>query len=203
MIEWIVATKGERKLTYDEMWTATVNSDKNCDGAFFYVVKTVGVYCRPSCKSRTPLRKNVSFFETSADAQNAGYRPCKRCQPDLPHFEPAEDLAKKAKDLIDNAKGNEENLTQMVAQLGVSASHLSFIFKQRYKMSPLHYLNEVRLQKAKTLLSETDMPILDVAGEVGYESLSAFYRLFKKYTGMAPKAYRLKGGDNLETRMVL
>ena len=69
------------KLTDDEMWEATINCDSNLDGRFFYAVKTVGVYCCPSCKSRAPLRKNVLYFETGEQAQRAGFRPCKRCRP--------------------------------------------------------------------------------------------------------------------------
>ena len=69
------------KLTDDEMWEAVINCAPALDGQFFYAVKTVGVYCRPSCKSRTPLRKNVLYFETGEDARNAGFSPCKRCRP--------------------------------------------------------------------------------------------------------------------------
>jgi AraC family transcriptional regulator of adaptative response / methylphosphotriester-DNA alkyltransferase methyltransferase len=70
-------------LSADTMWDATVSCDKEYDGAFFYAVKTTGIFCRPSCKSRVPNKDNVSFFLNASEAQKAGYRPCKRCRPDF------------------------------------------------------------------------------------------------------------------------
>jgi len=89
-------------LTDDKMWKAVVDCDKSYDGQFFYAVKTVGVYCRPSCKSRTPLRKNTNYFETQEDAEKAGFRPCKRCRPDLLDYAPMLELAQQTKNLIDD-----------------------------------------------------------------------------------------------------
>ena len=83
------------------MWQALLDCDPSYDGQFFYAVKTVGAYCRPSCKSRAPLRKNVLYFQTAAEAEQAGLRPCKRCRPDLEKYNPAARLAGQAKKLID------------------------------------------------------------------------------------------------------
>ena len=69
------------KLTDNEMWKAVTSCDAALDEQFFYAVKTTGIYCRPSCKSRAPLRENVLYFETGEDACHAGFRPCKRCRP--------------------------------------------------------------------------------------------------------------------------
>ena len=69
-------------LTDIQRWEALVQRNPQADGAFLYAVKTTGVYCRPGCSSRLPNQKNVTFFQTCADAEQAGFRPCKRCQPD-------------------------------------------------------------------------------------------------------------------------
>lgn len=71
------------RLGYEEMWKAVVDCDNRYDGKFLYAVKTVGVYCHPSCKSRTPLQKNTVFFASAEEAVKSGCRPCKRCRPDL------------------------------------------------------------------------------------------------------------------------
>ena len=179
-------------MKYDEntMWEATIECDNEYDGKFFYAVKTVGVYCRPSCKSRTPLRKNVRFFETNENAEKAGFRPCKRCRPDLPDYAPMLELAEKTKRLIDGYFHERERLATEMKRLGISANHLSTVFKQHYGLSPLGYFNQKRFEYAKKLLAETDQPIIDVAGEIGFDSLSAFYAFFKRHTGITPKNYR-------------
>lgn len=176
--------------TDDEMWKAVADCDENYDRQFFYAVKTVGVYCRPSCKSKTPLRKNVRYFETQKDAENAGFRPCKRCRPDLLDYAPALELAKQTKELIDDYYDKREQLAAEMKQLGVSASHLAVIFKQQYGVAPIQYLNQIRIKRVKKMLVETDMPIIDIAGDIGFNSLSAFYGFFKRQTGTTPKEYR-------------
>ena len=184
----------------DTMWQAAVACDKAYDGKFFYAVKTVGVYCRPSCKSRTPLRKNVCFFSSGQEAEQAGFRPCKRCRPDLLDYAPMADLAGQAKELIDGYFRERERLIGAMKQLGVSANHLAVVFKQQYGLPPMDYLNQKRAEHAKRLLAETDMAIIDVAYDIGFDSLSAFYIFFKKQAGTTPKAYR---ADAKATKAVL
>ena len=70
-------------LTEDEMWIGVIECNKNYDGKFYYAVGTTHIYCRPSCTSRTPLRRNIVYFKTRGEAEMAGYRPCKRCQPEM------------------------------------------------------------------------------------------------------------------------
>ena len=179
-------------MTCDEntMWQAVVACDKTYDGRFFYAVKTVGVYCRPSCRSKTPLRKNVCFFDTGAKAEESGFRPCKRCRPDLPEYAPMPEMAKQVKELIDRHFCERKQSAEMIKGLGVSTNHLTAVFKRQYGLPPMRYLNQKRCDCAKKLLGETDMPVIDVAGEIGFGSLSGFYSFFKKHTGMTPKDYR-------------
>lgn len=177
-------------LTQDVMWNAVVACDKGCDGEFFYAVKTVGVYCRPSCRSRTPLQKNVCYFATAQDAENAGFRPCKRCRPDLLDYAPVVELARQTKSLMDDYFSEREQLTAKMRRLGVSSSHLAVIFKQQYGMVPSQYLSQIRIDYAKRLLAETNAPIITIAGDVGFDSLPSFYGFFRSKTGTTPKEYR-------------
>ena len=172
------------------MWNAVVGCDEAYDGKFFYGVQTVGVYCKPSCKSRTPLRKNVRFFETGREAEEAGFRPCKRCNPNLIDYAPMLELARQTKELIDVYFCERKKLWAKMEQLGVSPSHLSVVFKHQYGVRPANYLNQKRAEYAKRMLAETNMSIIDVAGDIGFESLSGFYTFFRKYTGTTPKNYR-------------
>lgn len=178
------------RFTDDEMWRATIDCDDSYNGEFFYAVKTVGVYCRPSCKSRTPLRKNVTYFETQEEAEKVGFRPCKRCRPDLFKYEPILDIARQTKELIDDYFCERGRLAEEMKQLGVTANHLAVIFKRQYGVPPIEYMNTLRAEQAKKMLDEIDMPIIYIAAEIGFDSLPAFYSFFKKQTGTTPKEYR-------------
>lgn len=169
-------------MTRDEMWRAASESDAAFDGAFFYAVQSTGIFCRPSCKSRVPRKENVLFFGTEGEARAAGFRPCKRCRPDLADYAPIREIAEKAKAALDGGRG--------LDVLGISSRRLSAIFKDAYGVTPAAYARELRLSQAKRLLAETDAPIVDVAAAVGFGALSAFYRFFKDGAGQSPAAYR-------------
>lgn len=176
-------------MTEDEMWQALISCDKNYDGKFFYGVKSTGIFCRPSCASRTPLRKNVVYFHTAEEAMDAGFQPCKRCRPDLLVFAPALDLAKKAKGIMDRAYHDSSLLTQKMNHLGITRRHLDEVFKNQYQETLKDYLSNIRIQKAKELLSD-GISISDTAMAIGMCSLSGFYSFFKKETGMTPAEYQ-------------
>jgi AraC family transcriptional regulator of adaptative response / methylphosphotriester-DNA alkyltransferase methyltransferase len=169
-------------MTEEEMWRAASQSDAAFDGAFFYAVRSTGVFCRPSCKSRVPDRKNVLFFETAADARGAGFRSCKRCRPDIPGYAPAREIAEAAKAALEAG--------QSPAVPGVSPRRLSAAFRETYGATISSRAGEKRLAEAKRLLAETDVPVVDAADAVGFRALSAFYRFFKRGTGETPAAYR-------------
>jgi AraC family transcriptional regulator of adaptative response / methylphosphotriester-DNA alkyltransferase methyltransferase len=173
------------------MWKAVLDCDSSYDGKFFYAVRTVGVYCRPSCKSRTPLRKNVCYFATAEEAEKAGFRPCKRCRPDLTGYTPVLEMVEQTKKLLDGYYRHRKQLAGKIKQIGVTSGHLTVIFKQHYGVTPVQYLRQLQIQYAQTLLTETDMSIVDIAFDVGFESLPAFYSFFKKHTGTTPKEYRM------------
>lgn len=173
-----------------EKWLAVANNDKAFDGVFYYAVKSTRIFCRPSCPSRTPLEENVEFFETAQDAMDAGYRPCKRCRPDLINYQPALQFAQEIKTVIDAHLFDKQALASALAQMGVSRRHMTEIFANQYAQTPLEYLNARRLEMAKTQLLASGVQVLDVALSLGFESLSAFYTFFKKNTGVTPGEFK-------------
>ncbi len=173
----------------DEMWDAVRRCDAAYDGRFFYGVRTTGIYCRPSCKSKLPKRENVAFFASAREAQAAGFRPCKRCRPDLLGYDPAAELSARAKELIDRGFGDRVQLSQSMRDMGVTRKHLAEVFKRQYDITPTEYLLQTRIASARSMLQD-GMGVLDTAAAVGYESPSTFYEHFRRLTGMTPARYR-------------
>ena len=166
----------------DEMWEAVRDCDASCDGKFFYGVKTTGIYCRPSCKSKLARRENVVFFRTREEAETAGFRPCKRCRPDLLQYDPALELSERTKELLDQHFSDRLRLGRDMKGMGVSRKHLTQVFKQKYDLTPSEYLIRVRIAAARQLLQDgSEIP--DAAGMAGYENLSEFYDQFRRQTG--------------------
>lgn len=183
------------RISDNEKWQAVISCNRNYDGRFFYGVKTTGIFCRPSCKSKTPVRDNVIFFDNAAKAMEFGLRPCKRCRPDKVVFEPELELMKKAKDIFDTEYDRQVDLSQISKQLGVSTNHLIKLFKQHNGLTPTQYIVYKRVEKAAELLIQTDINILEIAYITGFRSISNFYKCFKDQKGHTPNIYReSKGG---------
>lgn len=177
-------------LTDHEKWSAVLGCDETYDGEFYYGVRTTGVFCRPSCKSRAPLRENVEFFDAIEAAYSYGLRPCKRCRPDLRSYQPMMELIEKAKSIYDTHLDDGNQLALQIQQLGVSRNHLIRLFRQHLNVTPVEYMNKLRVERATQLLSSTDASILSISLLCGFGSLSAFYECFKKQLGLAPNEYR-------------
>lgn len=183
------------RISDNQKWQAVVSCDKDYDGVFFYGVKTTGIFCRPSCKSKQPVRGNVIFFDDTAAAMENGFRPCKKCRPDKVSFEPESELVKKAKDIIDTAYNQHLDEGYIAQQLGVSKNHLIRLFKRYSGLTPTQYITRIRVEKALEMLEQEELSVLEIAYAVGMKSLSNFYRCFKELTGHAPNEYRKKRGD--------
>lgn len=122
--------------TDDARWGAVTERDPHADGAFFYAVSTTGVFCRPTCASRLPRRENVSFFADTAAARAAGFRPCKRCQPEgLPR---ELEIVNRACAVLD-AHAERLTLQQLSDAVHVSPFHLQRLFKRVVGVSPRQY----------------------------------------------------------------
>lgn len=171
-----------------EKWKAIVTNDRSCDGAFLYGVRSTGIFCRPSCASRPPKRENVVFFDTAEEAERMGFRPCKRCRPELLDYDPVAALAAEARAIIDHSFAERSELQEKLNALGVTRRHLTGIFERQYGLSPRQYTARVRLDRAKALLERGDR-ITDAAFAVGLESAAAFATFFKKEAGVTPSEY--------------
>lgn len=186
----MAARRGRMALTNQEKWNAVIHNDSSFDGMFFYGVKTTGVFCRPSCKSKEPLKANVVFFDTIAQAYAHQLRPCKRCRPDLLEFRPMLDLLEKAKHIFDTYFSDRQKLAIEIKKLSVSQNYFIQLFRKQFAMTPVEYVNKLRVEKAMQLLINTDITILNIALLSGFCSLSTFYYFFKKQVGLTPKEYR-------------
>ncbi len=174
----------------DEMYEAVISNDESYDTVFFYGVKSTGIYCRPSCKSKSPKKENIVFYKTAQDAIKTGYRPCKRCRSDLLNYKPMKEIAQKLKILIDDMYFELEAINSEIDKLGLSRRRMTEVFKEVYGLTPSKYINDLRYKETIRLLKETNIEIIDIAYSVGFSSLSAFYKFFKERAGISPAAYR-------------
>lgn len=181
-------------LSREVLYAAVKNNDARLDGKFFVGVKSTGIYCRPVCKARTPKEENCVFFETAAQAEEAGFRPCLLCRPELaPGVAPVDAgsaLARRAARRIEEGREGEETLSALAQALGVSDRHLRRVFEEEYHVSPVQYRQTSRLLLAKRLLTDTDLPVTEVALAAGFQSLRRFNALFQSRYRMAPTDLR-------------
>ncbi|MFB5192408.1 bifunctional transcriptional activator/DNA repair enzyme AdaA [Alicyclobacillus fastidiosus] len=173
----------------EDQWNAIVNCDSSYDGQFFYAVKTTGIVCRPSCKSRAPIRDNVVVFMTVDDAIESGFRPCKRCKPDQYRY-PAEELAYKAMDYIDAHYSEPLTLGVIANHMHINPYHIHRVFKRILSATPVEYLLQKRMTEAQRLLKETKCSVMDIAVSVGFVNVAHFSTVFRKHSGLSPSVYR-------------
>ncbi len=171
-------------------WQAVTTRDKNADGAFFYAVKSTGVFCRPGCPSRLPKFGNVEFFASAALAATAGYRACKRCHPNenLPSAQAVQEILS----YIELHLDQRITLETLAAQVALSPFHLQRLFKQATGLTPRQYQETLRVKRFKKSLKEGNS-VTHATYEAGFASSSRLYEASKHHLGMRPKAYREKG----------
>lgn len=177
-------------MTREEKLKAVAENDTNYDGKFYYAVKSTGIYCRPSCKSKKAKAENIEFFETGEEAEKSGYRPCKRCRPDLIDYQPVLEIAEKMKCLIDNGFLEKEQIFSDLKKIGVTPNRAIQIFKEKYETTPGEYADSLRIREACFRLAETETPVVEIAYALGFESIPAFYAFFQKHMKETPAAYR-------------
>ncbi len=181
-------------LDSEQCWRALRAHDTRFDGRFFVGVASTRIYCRPVCPARTPLREHCRFFPSAAAAEAGGYRPCLRCRPELAPGHASVDanrrLAQAAAGLIDDGRLAEARLPQLAASLGVTDRHLRRVFRDEFGVSPVEYAQTQRLLLAKRLLTDTALPVVEVALASGFASLRRFNHLFRARYRMPPGALR-------------
>ncbi|WP_191083188.1 Ada metal-binding domain-containing protein [Roseococcus microcysteis] len=173
--------------------------DPAYDGRFFILVRTTGVYCRPVCPVRLPLRKNVRFAASAAAAEAAGYRPCLRCRPETAPFCAAWNgsatTVARALRLIEQGALDGEGATvgALATRLGVGGRHLARLFARHVGASPTQAARTARLRRAQRLLDTTALPMTDIAAQAGFGSLRRFNAAFAAAYRRPPSAVRLRG----------
>jgi AraC family transcriptional regulator, regulatory protein of adaptative response / methylphosphotriester-DNA alkyltransferase methyltransferase len=180
-------------ISFDEMWDKIMECDRSYDGLFYTAVKTTKIFCRPSCRSRKPKKINVEFYETIPECIEAGYRACKRCQPDIEHC-PQIDLVRKTTGYLLNQLNKRIVLQDIADHVGVSAFYLERLFKEEMNETPREYLEKIRIDKAAYLLRNTKRTNLEICYESGFQSPSNFYKAFRRVKNCSPGDYRDSAG---------
>jgi len=173
---------------------ARISRDPRFDGKFFIAVKTTGIYCRPICPSRTSKSWNVRYYATAAAAAEAGFRPCLRCRPEAAPGTPAwlgtSAVVRRALRLIDEGVLDNASVDELANKLGVGSRHLRRLFVQHVGTSPISLAQTRRLQFAKRLLDESNLPITEIALAAGFGSLRRFNAAILQTYGRAPRELR-------------
>jgi AraC family transcriptional regulator of adaptative response/methylated-DNA-[protein]-cysteine methyltransferase len=175
--------------TEDARWNAVVGKQADADGRFVYAVATTGIFCRPSCSSRQPARRNVSFYETVAEAEQAGYRACRKCggQPKGAN-DPQLVAVRRACQEIEASDEQAPSLEALAAATGVSPHHLHRVFKKAMGITPRQYWDSIRLERLKQNLRSGE-PVAPALYGAGYGSSSRLYEKSAGQLGMTPASY--------------
>jgi AraC family transcriptional regulator of adaptative response / DNA-3-methyladenine glycosylase II len=183
----------------DVCWNALASRDARFDGTFFTGVLTTGIYCRPVCPARTPHRKNVRFFSCAAAAEQAGFRPCRRCRPETAPGSAAwsgtSSTVSRALRLIEEGALDTADVNELAERLGVGERHLRRLFDHHLGASPIAVAQTRRVHFARLLLDGSNLPINDIAAASGFSSLRRFHAAFRETFKMAPGALRTFARD--------
>ncbi|HTA65487.1 MAG TPA: Ada metal-binding domain-containing protein, partial [Xanthomonadaceae bacterium] len=172
---------------------ARASKDARFDGLFFTAVRSTGIYCRPVCPAPMPKRQNVAYYPTAAAATGAGYRPCLRCRPELSpeaRCRDADDVVQRALALIAEGALQDASIEALSAQVGIGSRQLRRVFLAHTGATPIAVHTTRRLLLAKQLLTETALPVTQIALAAGFNSLRRFNAAFLEGCGMAPSALR-------------
>ncbi len=178
-----------RQLT-EEQWQAITQNDARFDEIFIYAVKSTGIFCRPSCKSRDPKKENVRIFNDAAEAIANGFRPCKRCKPGGLRL-PDEEWVIQIGEYIDEHFREPLTLEILADMCHGSPYHLQRTFKRITGLTPVEYIQNARISRAMYELTTTDKSVAEIGLSVGLPNPSYFITLFKMKTGQTPKQYRI------------
>jgi AraC family transcriptional regulator of adaptative response / DNA-3-methyladenine glycosylase II len=178
----------------DACYRALLAHDARFDGRVYVGVSSTGIYCRPVCRVRTPRRENCRFFASAAAAESRGFRPCLRCRPELAPGHASIDagsrLAAGAVDLIEGGVLDDEGMAGLASRVGVSDRHLRRLFETEFGVSPIAYAQTHRLLLAKQLLTDSSLPVTEIAHASGFASVRRFNALFASRYRMSPSRLR-------------
>jgi len=178
----------------DAAYRAVESRDPRFDGRLFVGVLSTGIYCRPSCPSRTPHQRNCLFFGTAAGCVAAGFRACRRCRPDaLPgsrDWDVDADLAGRALRMVGDGVVDEHGVAGLAGRLAVSPRHLHRVLVAQLGASPAQLAQTRRAQVARMLIEQTAWPMADVAFAAGFRSVRQFNAVMRAHVGAPPSSLR-------------
>ncbi len=197
----MTAKRARSYATDEARWDAVQARDRAADGAFYYSVRTTGVYCRPSCASRRARRENVAFHASPAAAEKAGFRPCKRCRPNGPALDEmrAEAVAKACR-LIERSE-EMPSLDALAKAAGMSRFHFHRVFKGATGVTPKAYADAHRAQRVRDALTSSGSVTEAIYG-AGFNSSGRFYAASTDMLGMTPRDFRA-GGSGADIRFAV
>jgi AraC family transcriptional regulator of adaptative response / DNA-3-methyladenine glycosylase II len=177
-----------------QCYQALLTRDVRFDGRFFVAVRSTKIYCRPICRVKTPMQKNCRFYALAAAAEIAGYRPCKRCRPELAPgnsaLEVSGQLARATAYHIDEGFLADHSLEDLAGKLGITDRQMRRVFQEEFGVSPVEFWQTQRLLLAKQLLTDSTMPVTSVALASGFQSVRRFNALLKERYRMSPTELR-------------
>ena len=181
----------------DACYRAIETRDRRFDGRLFVGVTTTGIYCRPFCPAPTPKRANVRFFQTAAAAQEAGFRPCLRCRPDISpeiaYWRGSSNTVSRALRLMEAGALDAAGVEALAERLGVGGRQLRRLFRQHLGASPISVAQTRRVLLAKQLIQDTRLPMTDVAAAAGFGSIRRFNETFQRLYRRPPGTLRRAG----------
>ncbi len=183
-------------LENESCYQALLARDCRFDGIFYVAVRSTRIYCRPVCTVKPPMLKNCTFYPSAAICEREGYRPCLRCRPELAPGSSSVDansnLVSRAARCIEDGALLDLSLAELACQLGVSDRHLRRVFESELGVTPVQFVQTQRLLNAKRLLTDTDLPISQIAMLSGFSSLRRFNALFVERYRLNPSQLRKK-----------
>jgi AraC family transcriptional regulator of adaptative response / DNA-3-methyladenine glycosylase II len=190
------------KIDTESCYRALAARDVRFDGLFFVGVTTTRIYCRPICPARTPRSDRCRFFPNAAVAEHSGFRPCLRCRPELaPGHAPVDAIGRTARlaatRIEAGALNDDGSMEALARELGLSSRQLRRAIQQEYGVSPIELAQTRRLLLAKQLLTETHLPLIEVAYASGFASIRRFNALFRSHYGLTPSRLRKAAGVSL------
>ena len=190
-------------LNPDICYQALLTRDRRFDGVFFVAVRSTHIYCRPVCTVKVPQSKNCTFYEYAAMCERDGYRPCLKCRPELAPGNALVDsksrLVKRAINRIEDGALSNDSLEQLAGELEVTSRHLRRVFESELGVTPVQFVQTQRLLLAKSLLTDTAMPITQVALASGFASVRRFNALFVERYRLNPSQLRKSSLQKAET----
>lgn len=178
----------------DTRWAALVSRDRDADGKFYYSVATTGVYCRPSCAARLARPENVHFYATRDEAEQAGFRPCKRCKPDQASL--VEQHASTIADVCRHIEESDDvpSLDALASFAGLSTYYFHRVFKAMTGVTPREYAAGHRAKRVRRAIGK-GATVTDAIYDAGYNSSGRFYEASNEVLGMTPSKFRAGGSD--------